>query len=644
MNPQMRLVCSWVAFMLVLCAIPGYAQESEGPRISAGVLEDVGDEWQTVSLPQSYTEMVVVAVPAYEVNQFPAVVRIKNVGPMSFDVRVQNPSGENLEGYTVHYMAIEEGVYTVEEHGVLMEATRVTSEEVAHQENWTGDLIDYKNDYSDPVILGQVLSSNDDRWSVFWARGFFASSPPDVLAYVGHHVGEDFDQERENEEIGYIIVESGSGMTGNYAFHAFLGDDSVGGMENGAPFMYSHDITEPDVVLLAAAGMDGVNGGWPVIWGEQGVAGEQLMLSIDEDQIGDSERQHTDEQVAVLVLEQTRVLPALSSFEPKKGEVGSEVIVRGTLLSSIEEAYLGEVLVSGINLVSDQELRLTVPAGASSASIRLLSSEGIELVSLDPFVITLANAQTGSNLCRLTEAKVSQSSEAVSRSGPENACDGILEGSLEEGSIAATRVENESWWEVDLGAVYNISEVVLNNRMDCCQGDLSNFFIFISDVPFLSKSAQTTLAEPNVRTYFVGDVGNEAAIAVGHEGRYVRLQYPGEGGLGLSEVGIIAANGLIVDVNDEREEVNPGLFELGRPYPSPASGLVHFPYTLPGAASVELAIYNSLGQRAMQSMDLEQSAGNHLLSVPTSSLASGMYIVKLSVGDEMLTRLFIVEH
>ena len=34
------------------------------------------------------------------------------------------------------------------------------------------------------------------------------------------------------------------------------------------PFMYDHALDEASVAILSAAGMDGVNGGWPVLWGE----------------------------------------------------------------------------------------------------------------------------------------------------------------------------------------------------------------------------------------------------------------------------------------------------------------------------------------------------------------------------------------
>ena len=51
--------------------------------------------------------------------------------------------------------------------------------------------------------------------------------------------------------------------------------------------------------------MDGGDGGWPVLYGSDPVPASSgtIDLVIDEDQIGDSERKHTTEQVAYLVID-----------------------------------------------------------------------------------------------------------------------------------------------------------------------------------------------------------------------------------------------------------------------------------------------------------------------------------------------------
>ena len=53
--------------------------------------------------------------------------------------------------------------------------------------------------------------------------------------------------------------------------------------------------------MASVAGMDGVDGGWPVLYGPMPVTATMLQLAIDEDQLNDTERMHTTEQVAYLV-------------------------------------------------------------------------------------------------------------------------------------------------------------------------------------------------------------------------------------------------------------------------------------------------------------------------------------------------------
>ncbi|MBX2819776.1 MAG: T9SS type A sorting domain-containing protein [Rhodothermaceae bacterium] len=625
----------------ILFVRPVYAQVDGGPNISAGVLEQVGDEWQAVTLPFTYENMVVVAVPVYTIEQSPAVARIRNANGNSFEVRVQNPSGEELKGYGIHYIVVEAGVYTVEEHGIQMEAVLVGSDVVDSAGGWNGELIAYENDYDAPVILGQVMSFNDERWSVFWARGLLVSLPPGEFAFIGRHVGEDSDLERLQEDIGYIVLETGSGSTVSYVYQAFTGEDIIEGMEGNAPYRYQHELEEGQVAVLSAAAMDGANGGWPVLWSDTGLSDGSVQLAFDEDQLFDEERLHTTEQVAVLVLESTQVIPQVTGFSPAKGEIGTEVTVQGINLSGIQEAYFNGVLSSSLDIVNEQEIRITVPEGADTGPLFLVGEGGLEVVSAELFVVTYAEAAAGINLCRLTEAAVEQSSEDTPQSGPEKACDGVLNGTQASGTITATLSENEAWWEVDLGAVYNISEVRVVNRIDCCLDELANFIIFTSVAPFASKSVQFTLAEPNVRAYIVGEVGEQVTVGVGEPGRFVRLQYPGSGALTFSEVEVVAANGEIVQVGRDVETPHDGALRLESLYPSPARDRVNLKYSTPETSHTEISVYDALGREVLRLVDSVQPAGRYIRSISTAALAPGVYLLNIEASGATASASFV---
>ena len=50
--------------------------------------------------------------------------------------------------------------------------------------------------------------------------------------------------------------------------------------------------------------MDGGNGGWAILHGDNPITDDLVYMAIDEDQVRDSERYHTTEQVGYIVFEE----------------------------------------------------------------------------------------------------------------------------------------------------------------------------------------------------------------------------------------------------------------------------------------------------------------------------------------------------
>ena len=82
-----------------------------------------------MTLPETYASMVVVATPTVEPGLPPMVTRIRNAVGNGFEVKIQRADGltDPVEGVTVRYVVVEEGVYTKEVHGVRMEAKKFIS-------------------------------------------------------------------------------------------------------------------------------------------------------------------------------------------------------------------------------------------------------------------------------------------------------------------------------------------------------------------------------------------------------------------------------------------------------------------------------------------------------------------------------------
>ena len=57
------------------------------------------------------------------------------------------------------------------------------------------------------------------------------------------------------------------------------------------------------MAVLTQAAMDGNNGGWAMLYGASPVSANSVSLAVDEDQVRDSERNHTTEEVGYIVFE-----------------------------------------------------------------------------------------------------------------------------------------------------------------------------------------------------------------------------------------------------------------------------------------------------------------------------------------------------
>lgn len=276
-----------------------------GPMLETGVVTASTDSWTTVTLEADYgDDLVVVTTPNYDDSTSPIVSRVRNASGSSFQIRLASPV-ESPASVTapVHWVAVKAGVYTESEHGIALEAHKFTSSVTDRKGSWGAELRSYSQSYASPVVVGQVMTANDSDWSVFWARGGSRGQPPTSSTLrVGKHVGEDPDDTRADETIGYIVIEAGQGSVAGVSYSAGVGSDSVRGMDNSPPYGYSHGgPSSASVAVLSPAAMDGGDGGWPVLYGPVPVGSSELELAFDEDQLSNSERRHTTEQVAYIV-------------------------------------------------------------------------------------------------------------------------------------------------------------------------------------------------------------------------------------------------------------------------------------------------------------------------------------------------------
>ncbi len=103
--------------------------------------------------------------------------------------------------------------------------------------------------------------------------------------------------------------------------------------------------------------------------------------------------------------------------------------------------------------------------------------------------------------------------------------DGIFVSNLSSTAGQSTH----DWVQIDLGSIQDIDEVVIWNRINCCQNRLNNVYVLISNSPFASNTDITEALANADFSYQLGNVSNDARVVVpiGQMGRYVRLQKSG---------------------------------------------------------------------------------------------------------------------
>jgi hypothetical protein len=152
----------------------------------------------------------------------------------------------------------------------------------------------------------------------------------------------------------------------------------------------------------------------------------------------------------------------------------------------------------------------------------------------------------GSNLAQ-GKAATQSSTYPSATSGAAAAVDGNTDGNFSSGSVTATNLDNNAWWQVDLGASTVVGAVVIWNRTDCCGSRLSDFWVFISGTPFLSTDTPATLQNRAATFSSHQTAAPPPSITVaanGARGRYVRVQLTGADYLSLAEVQVFAGTNL----------------------------------------------------------------------------------------------------
>lgn len=146
------------------------------------------------------------------------------------------------------------------------------------------------------------------------------------------------------------------------------------------------------------------------------------------------------------------------------------------------------------------------------------------------FRITETVADTPPPLQNIAVGKSARQSGTYDSAEAKRAIDGKTDGDYNHGSVSHTSPDLHAWLDVDLGQLEEIDSVRVWNRTDGSEFRLRDFWVFISEVPFLGSDTAATLQGRTLTWGKMTYSTPKPSVTLktgGIRGRYVRVQLGG---------------------------------------------------------------------------------------------------------------------
>ena len=141
---------------------------------------------------------------------------------------------------------------------------------------------------------------------------------------------------------------------------------------------------------------------------------------------------------------------------------------------------------------------------------------------------------------QLARDKHTQQSSTLAHGLSLRAVDGVRHGQASAGTASLTDTDSQAWWQVDLGAVHQVSNVTIFNSADPTHRQrLQNYYVLLSPQPFVSDRLQEVLEDPHVwkaHIMYPDTSSPVSAVVADTEAQYVRVQLASTDYLSLAEV------------------------------------------------------------------------------------------------------------
>jgi hypothetical protein len=89
--------------------------------------------------------------------------------------------------------------------------------------------------------------------------------------------------------------------------------------------------------------------------------------------------------------------------------------------------------------------------------------------------------------------------------------------------------------------------------------------------------------------------------------------------------------------NDDASGEKPTEFRLGQNYPNPFNPTTVIPFELAQTGSVKLAVYDVTGRQVAVLVNASMNAGRHSVTFNAAGIPSGVYMVRMEAGGQIMT-------
>jgi len=355
--------------------------------------------------------------------------------------------------------------------------------------------------------------------------------------------------------------------------------------------------------------------------------------------------------------------PTISAFNPGSGPVGTVVTINGTALLGATLVQFNGTSAGSITVDSDTQIRAAVPSGATTGKVSVTTAGGA-VVSTDDFTVTSGGGSVTLTIQPLHDAYV-KSSSATSNFGSASTLRGRkssnetlhtylkfevagLGGPVQSATLRLYVTDASS----DGGSVYAVSNNYLGTSTAWVQSGLN-----WNNAPAISGPALGSAGTVSVGSW----VEFTVTSAIAGDGTYSLglttnasdvVYFSSKEGANKPELVIQAGASARAASAEPAPQTAAALFpddfRVSQNYPNPFNAETTIEYTLPEPATVQLVIFNSLGQRVRELVDEYQPVGYHHVvwngaNAAGERVGSGIYFYRLQAGQRSLTGKMILQ-